>query len=480
MPLGLGALGFHAIINDRYGLEADVTYLANSLHAVDIASLVHPQTNLRKHLESGPSIMMRGEGIQVFDDTGRSFLDGAAGLWCASLGFAVERLAKVAYEQMKTLGYYHSYRQSSNRPAIELAEKLLAIAPVPMSRVMFQNSGSEANDTAIKLVWYFWHAQGKPQKRKIIARQMGYHGTTCASVSLSGKPDMHAEFGLPFDAFRHTDFPHYYRHHKNGETEEAYAGRLTDSLEQLILDEGPETVAAFWAEPVMGAGGGVLPPRGYFEKVQAILKKYDVLFVADEVICGFGRTGNMWGSQTFDLVPDMISCAKALSAGLQPISALLINQRVYEAMLAQSDKLGSFAHGTTYAGHPVAAAVALETLRIYEEMDVVGHVRQVEPVFLDRVGGLRDHPLVGDFRGCGLIGGLEIVRDKQTREIFPAALGVPARLDEAARRNGLILRFIGNRIAFSPPLIISAAEIEEMVRRLRKALDETARELGHA
>ena len=457
-----------------------MTHMPNSPHARDIASLVHPQTNLRKHLDVGPTIMTKGQGIRVFDDAGRDFIDGAAGLWCASLGFGVERLARVAYEQMKNIGYYHTYRHTSNTVAIDLAEKLLQIAPVPMARVLLQCSGSEANDTAIKLVWYYWTAMGKPERRKIIARHMAYHGSTCAAVSLSGKPDMHADFGLPFAPFKHTEFPHYYRLHKDGESEEQFSTRMAEALEKLILDEGPETIAAFWAEPVMGAGGGILPPRTYFAKIQAVLRKYDILFVADEVICGFGRTGNMWGSQTFDLQPDMISCAKVISAGLQPISAVLINQRVFDAMLSESDKLGNFAHGYTHAGHPVTAAVALETLKIYEEMDIVGHVRRVEPVFLGKLKALEAHPLVGDVRGCGLLAGLEIVQDKATRAAHPAALGVPARLEANARKHGLIARFIGNRIAFSPPLIITEAEVEEMVHRLALALDDTDAELRAA
>jgi 4-aminobutyrate--pyruvate transaminase len=428
---------------------------------------------LRKHLEHGPSIIVKGKGIYVYDDDGKEYLEGAAGLWCASLGFGVERLAKVAYDQMCNVGYYHVYRNSSNESAIELAAKLLELAPVPMSKVFFQCPGSEANDTAVKIVWYYWHAQDKPEKRKIIGRNMAYHGSTCAAASISGKPDMHQESGLPFDAFRHTEFPHYYRFQEAGETEEQFSTRMAEALEKLILDEGPETVAAFWAEPVMGAGGAVLPPKGYFQKIQAVLKKYDILFIADEVICGFGRTGNMWGSQTFKLQPDMISCAKALSAGLQPISALLLNERIFQALMIESDKVGHLAHGYTYGGHPVTTAVALETLKIYEEMDMIGHVRRVEPVFLSKMRALEGHPLIGEFTGVGLIGALEVVKDKKTREMFPAAAGVMATLDANAKKHGLILRLVGNRIAFSPPLIINETEIGEMARRLKLALDDT-------
>ena len=417
--------------------------------------------------------MTRGNGIFVYDDAGKEYLEAAAGLWCASLGFGVERLAKVAYDQMCKVGYYHIYRDTSNETAIELAAKLLEIAPVPMSKVFFQCSGSEANDTAVKIVWYYWHAMGKPERKKIIGRLHAYHGSTCAASSISGKPDMHFESGLPFNGFLHTEYPNYYRCQQGGESEEEFSSRMAASLEQLILEEGPETVAAFWAEPVMGAGGAVIPPAGYFEKIQAVLQKYDILFVADEVICGFGRTGNMWGSQTFSLKPDMVSCAKALSAGLQPISALMLNERVFQGLMTQSDKVGHLAHGYTYAGHPVTTAVALETLKIYDEMDVVGHVRNVEPTFVAEMTALEDHPLIGEFRGVGLIGALEVVKDKTAREPYPSETNVMGLLGANARKHGLILRLIGNRIAFSPPQIISSAEISEMAKRLKLALDDT-------
>jgi 4-aminobutyrate--pyruvate transaminase len=454
-----------------------MTYIPNSLEARDIASLVHMQTNLRRHLEEGPLVIARGEGCRVFDDSGRDYIESVAGLWCASLGFASERLAKVAYEQMRRLGYYHLYRHRSNEPAIELAETLLRIAPVPMARVVFQCSGSEANDTAIKLAWYYWHALGQPQRTKIIARSMGYHGNTCAAVSLSGKPDMHAGFGLPFAPFKHTEFPHYYRRHQPGETELEFSIRMAAALETLIETEGPDTIAAFFAEPVMGAGGAIVPPEGYFEKVQAVLRKYGILFVADEVICGFARTGKMWGSQTYRIQPDMVTSAKALSAAMQPISAVLINQRIHDAMLAQSDKYGNFAHGFTYAGHPVTAAVALEVQKIYAEIDIVGRAKRLGPVLQAELGRLRGHPIVGDVRGEGLILGMELMRDREKRIPFDGALNVGARMDAASKRHGLILRVVGDRLVFAPPLVIEAAEIEEIGERLERALDDVAQDL---
>ena len=452
-------------------------FLPNSPQARDMVSVLHPQTNARRHLDIGPTIMTHAQGVFVYDDAGKPFLDAGAGLWCASLGYNNERLAKVAYDAMRTLGYYQIFRHASHGPAIDLSEKLLSIAPVPMSKVLLQCSGSEANDSAVKLVWYHWDAQGKPEKRKIISRQGSYHGSTCVAISLTGKSEYHKGFGLPFDGFLYTDCPHYYRDARPGETEEEFSQRLTDSLEALILAEGPETVGAFWADPVQGSAGGLPPPAGYFAKIQKVLRKYDVLLIADEVICGFGRTGNMWGCQTYGIEPDMITCAKALSAAMQPISAVLMNERIFQSVVQQSEKHSAFVHGYTYAGHPVAASVALDTLRIYEETGMLEHVRKVEPVFLETMSALRDHPLVGDFTGVGLIGGVELVRDKATKADYPAETGLGARVDANARKHGLILRIAGNRIAFSPPLIISQDEIVEIGKRLRQTLDDTYREI---
>lgn len=445
---------------------------ANSAQARDIAYQVHPQTNLRLHQTEGPLVVERGEGAYVFDDAGRRYLEGMAGLWCASLGFSERRLAEVAYEQMKTLPYYHTFNGRSHPASIDLAEKLIEIAPAPMSKVLFQSSGSEANDTAIKLVWYYHNAIGKPKKKKIIGRTKGYHGTTAASVSLSGQALMHADFDLPLDRFRHTGQPHYYKLAEEGESEEAFAARMAESLESLILAEGPDTCAAFFAEPVQGAGGVIVPPPAYFEKVQAVLKKYDLLFVADEVICGFGRTGNRWGSETFGLEPDMLTCAKALSASYMPISALMISEPVFDAMVAESDKIGIFGHGYTYSGHPVTSAVALETLRIYEERDVLGHVRRVSPYFQSKLAALAEHPLVGDVSGVGLLVGLEIVRDKRTRESFDPAVKVGERIQRAALRHGLISRALGDRLALCPPLIIGEPHVDEIAGAVRSALDD--------
>jgi 4-aminobutyrate--pyruvate transaminase len=456
-----------------------MTLVPNSAAARDIAYHVHPQTNLRRHEKEGPVIISRGEGVYVYDDAGERYIETVAGLWCASLGFsASERIARVAYEQMRKLGYYHTYRHRAHEASIDLAEKLIQIAPVPMSKVLFQCSGSEANDTAIKLAWYYQASRGRPQKNKIIGRLQGYHGNTVAAVSLSGKPDMHADFGLPLPMMRHTEFPHYYKRAEPGETEEAFATRMAAALDKLIEDEGPDTVAAFFAEPVMGAGGVIVPPKTYFEKIQAVLRKHDVLFIADEVICGFGRTGNWWGSETFGLKPDMVSCAKALSAAYQPISAVLINDKIHQAMLAESDKLGSFAHGYTYAGHPVTTAVALEVLKIYEETDIVSRARRLGRRMVEGLKRYADHPLVGEVNGVGMMAAIEVVQGKATRANHLPAGSAGQVVDRVGRENGLVLRVIGDRIGFAPPLIINEAEIDDMLVRVGRTLDESHRELA--
>ncbi len=452
--------------------------MPNSAAARDIAYYVHPQTNLRRHAEVGPVVVSHGDGVYVVDENGQRYMETVAGLWCAALGFSAnERIAKVAYDQMRKLGYYHTYRHTAHEASIDLAEKLVQLAPVPMSKVLFQCSGSEANDTAVKLAWYYQAAMGRPEKNKIIGRERGYHGSTIAAVSVSGKPDMHADFALPLPMMRHTEYPHYYRGHFDGESEEEYATRMAEALETLILAEGPETVAAFFAEPVMAAGGAIVPPKTYFAKMQAVLKKYDVLFIADEVVCGFGRTGNWWGSQTFDLQPDMISCAKALSAAYQPISALLVNEKIYQAMLAQSDKLGAFAHGYTHAGHPVTTAVALEVIRIYEEMDITERAQRVGGHMIKGLQSFAEHPLVGDVRGVGILAGMELMQDKATRTPFEAGRA-GAVMDRIGRANGLILRVIGDRLAFAPPIVITEAEVDDMVEKLGRTLDQAYMELS--
>ena len=440
----------------------------------DLTFHLHPATNLRQVQTEGPLVIVRGEGVYVYDDEGRRYLEGMAGLWCASLGFSERRLADAAYRQMCELPFYHSFGGKVPAISAELAERLIRIAPAGMSRVLFANSGSEANDTAIKLAWYINIALGRPQKKTIISRQRAYHGVTIASGSLTGLAFAHTDFDLPIARILHADCPYYYRGARPGESEEAFAARLADALEAMILREGPDTVAAFFAEPVMGAGGVIIPPATYFDCIQPILRKYDILFVVDEVICGFGRTGNMFGTQTFDLKPDIITIAKALSAGYLPISASLVSGKLYEVLLGQSDKLGIFGHGYTYSSHPVPAAVALETLKIYEERDIVAQVRRVGPRLQTGIRSYADHPLVGEARGIGLIGAVELVRNKTTKESFDPKAGVAAHLVRRAQHHGAILRNMpGDIVAFSPPLVITEGEIDDLLTCFSKALDDT-------
>ena len=447
----------------------------NSASSRDVSYVLHPYTNLELHQSAGPQIITRGEGIYVEDEEGKKYIEGMAGLWCASLGFGEERLVKAAERQMRTLPFYHVFASKSHLPVIDLAEKLIAMSPLPMSKVFFANSGSEATDTVVKLVWYYNNAQGRPKKKKIISRQRAYHGVTVAAASMTGLPFNHRDFDLPIDRIIHADCPHYYRNGLPGESEQAFSERLAVNLEKLIEDEGPDTVAAFIAEPVMGAGGVIVPPKGYFEAIQPILKKYDILFIADEVICGFGRTGNMFATETYNLQPDMITMAKALSAAYTPISAVMLNKQVADVVYENSGKIGSFGHGFTYSAHPMSAAVALETLSIYEERDIVSHVRSVMGHFQNGLQALAEHPLVGEARGLGLLGGIELVEDKASKKNFAPNLSVGPSVAARCLEHGLIVRSLpGDIITLCPPLVILEAEVDMLLARLRIALDEIA------
>ena len=446
----------------------------NSAAARDVAHTLHPYTDLVAHESVGPMVISRGKGIRVWDEDGKDYIESVAGLWCASLGFDNERLAKAAYDQMRILPFYHSFTAKSHGPLIELSEMLTARAPLEDARVIFSNSGSEANDTAIKMAWYYNNALGRPAKKKIIGRLKGYHGITIGSASLTGLPTNHRSFDLPLPGFIHTMTPHYYHGAVEGESEEAFATRCATELEALILAEGADTIAAMFAEPVMGAGGVLLPPATYFEKICAVLQKHDILLVADEVICGFGRTGNYWGTQTFNVQPDIITCAKALSAAYLPISATIVSQKVFRPIAEESHRLGTFGHGYTYSGHPVPAAVAIEALKIYDEIGIVDHVRSVGPYMQSELRRrFEGHELVGEIRGIGMIGAIELVADKATKANFDPALKMAYRWTKLGEAHGVICRGLPNdSLAFSPPLIITEPEIDEMLDRVARALDD--------
>ena len=438
----------------------------------DVETLIHPYTNLDAHRTEGPMILETGQGIYVRDSEGKQYIEGMAGLWCTSLGYGNEELIEAAREQLSKLSFTHIFGGKSHDTAIALAEKLKEISPAPASKIFFSCSGSEANDTQIKLTWYYNNARGLPKKKKIISRQRGYHGVTIATASLTGLPANHADFDLPIDRILHTGCPHHYRLAEEGESEDEFATRLASELDELIQQEGPDTVAAFIAEPVMGAGGVVVPPESYFRKIQDVLNKYDILFIADEVICGFGRTGEMFGSQTFGMKPDTITVAKALTSAYAPLGAITVSEDVYQAMLDESRKIGVFGHGYTYSGHPLSTAIGLKTLEIYERDNIVGHVKSVAPVFQSRLNALASHELVGEARGVGLIGGVELVADKATKKAFDPKQGVAAMASRMCQDEGLIVRAIASEtLAMCPPLIITADEINEMFDRLERGLD---------
>jgi 4-aminobutyrate--pyruvate transaminase len=444
----------------------------SNLAVRDVETLIHPYTQLASFRETGPLVLERGEGVWVYDTEGKPYIEGMAGLWCTALGYSNLELVEAAREQMMKLPFSHLFSGRSHDPAIELAEKLKEIAPMPVSKIFFCSSGSEANDTQVKLVWYMNNALGLRGKKKIIARLRGYHGVTVASASLTGLPANHTDFDLPIANILHTSCPHYYRFGQDGETEEEFSGRMATELEEQILREGPDTVAAFMAEPVMGAGGAIMPPHGYFERIQAVLDKYDVLFIADEVITGFGRLGMPFGSEKLGIRPDTLSFAKAVTSAYLPLGGVMIPEAMYQAMLDESRKIGTFGHGFTYSGHPVAAAVAIKTLDIYRRERVFEEVARKEPLFQRRLSALADHPLVGEARGIGLIGGLEIVADKRSKAQFDPKQGVAAKTVGFAQAEGLIVRsLMGDRIAICPPLVIKDAEIDEMFDRLARALD---------
>ena len=442
-----------------------------SLAAKDLEHLLHPVTPLPAHHEKGPNLRMRGEGVYVYDEHGKQYLEGLAGLWCTALGYGEEELARVASETMRNLSYAQLFGGVSHEPAILLAEKLKSMVPFNAGRVFFGLSGSDANDTQIKLMRYYHNLIGKPEKKQIIARVGGYHGTGIGSGSLTGLPPFHKHFDLPLPQILHTDRVHYYRDHEEGESEEAYTNRILGNLNQLIRREGADSIAAFIAEPITGAGGVNVPPVGYFDKLKPILDENDILFIDDEVICGFGRTGKAFGIENFPIEPTTMSVAKALSSAYLPISAVIIPEFMYEVFKEVRDS-PTFGHGFTYSGHPVCCAVALRTLEIYEERDIYAKAAKTGEVMQARMAGLANHPLVGEVRGKGLLGGVELMADANKRTPFDTSMGVGAMVCERAYERGLAVRPLGDVIAICPPLVISETQVHELFDKLTAALDD--------
>ena len=436
----------------------------------DIETVIHPYTNLARHRETGPIILNEGRGIYLYDDKGRRYIEGLAGLWCTALGYGNEELVEAAASAMRKLSYSSVFTGKSHDAVIELSEKLKELAPCPASKVLFGGSGSEANDMQIKLTWYMNNALGRPKKKKIISRQRAYHGVTVATASLTGLPWVHADFDLPIANILHTSCPHYYRYAETGESEDEFTDRMAKNLDDLIQREGPDTVAAFIAEPIMGAGGVIIPPASYFPKINAVLARYGVRYIADEVICGFGRTGNWFGTTTMGMTPSSISMAKAITSAYFPMGAITIEEELYQAMLDESRKIGTFGHGYTYTAHPVGCAVSLKTLEIYERIDIIGHVRKVAPAFARRIAKFAGHPLVGDVRARGFLGAIELVADKATKRAFDPKKAVGAMAADILQEQGLLVRAMGDTIAFCPPLVITEAEIDEMFDIVEKGM----------
>lgn len=444
-----------------------------------MSAVLYPSTNLAAVEQL---VIDRGEGVYVYDKAGKRYLEGLAGLWCTALGYGNRELIETAEQAMSKLSFTHLFGGKSHQPGIDLAAKLADMVPVDNARVFFGNSGSDANDTHIKILRYLSNVTGRPEKRKIITRERAYHGVTVAAGSLTSLPVNLAHFDPPLDALGilRTDSPYYYRDRKDNESEAAFVDRVAANLERLILDEGSETIAAMICEPVTGASGVIVPPAAYYEKIQAVLRKYDILFWADEVITGFGRTGEIFGSTAMGIEkPAMMTVAKQLSSAYFPISASIIRGDMYEALVEPSSRVGMFGHGYTYSGHPVGCSIALKALEIYERDGIYEHAATVGRYLQRRLREFADHEIVGDVRGVGLIGAVEIVADKTSRQPFdPSAIGYLAK---TAQDHGLIGRALaGTTFAVCPPLVISCEQVDELVTILGRALDETAAHLGRA
>jgi len=449
--------------------------MTTNLAALDRHYLFHPSTDLCQVRKGEALIWTRGHGIHVEDQHGRRYLEGMAGLWCTALGYGEPELARVAAEQIETLCYGPLFAARANEPSIRLAAKLAEWVPIEGARFLFGCSGSDANDTQIKLLRYYFNVTGQPQRKKILSRIGSYHGTTLATAALTGLKPFHAHFDLPGSDVIHLTEPHYFRQGRPGESEAEFTARLVAELEYVIAREGGETLAALIAEPLMGAGGLIIPPAGYYQAIQPILKRHGILFIDDEVVCGFGRTGQPFGCQTFGIEPTTMTLAKALSSAYQPISAVAVPPFMYEAIEQAAAEVGLFGHGLTYSGHPVAAAVALRNLELMEERGIMAHAVRMGELLQARLAPLAEHGLVGNLRGIGLIAGLELVRDKNRRERFAPSDKIAFRVAAACLDQGLIVRALpGDTIAICPPLIIDEAGIDELVGKLEAALEVTA------
>lgn len=431
-----------------------------------------PFSDYKQLKEVGPRIITRSSGVYLWDSEGHKILDGMSGLWCVAIGYGREELADAAAKQMRELPYYNLFFMTAHPPVLELAKVISEIAPEGMNHVFFTGSGSEGNDTMLRMVRHYWAIKGQPNKKTIISRVNGYHGSTVAGASLGGMTYMHEQGDLPIPGIVHIPQPYWFG--EGGDmTPDEFGIWAAEQLEKKILELGVDNVGAFIAEPIQGAGGVIVPPDSYWPKIKEILDKYDILFVADEVICGFGRTGEWFGSDFYGLKPDMMTIAKGLTSGYIPMGGLIVRDEV----VAVLNEGGDFNHGFTYSGHPVAAAVALENIRILREERIVERVKaETAPYLQKRLRELSDHPLVGEVRGVGLLGAIELVKDKATRERYTGK-GAGMICRTFCFENGLIMRAVGDTMIIAPPLVISFAEIDELIEKARKCLDLTLAQL---
>jgi len=442
---------------------------------LDTAHHLHPFTDYKALGKKGSRIITRAEGVYLWDSDGNKILDGMAGLWCVNIGYGRKELVEAGCRQLETLPFYNNFFQTTHPPAVELAALLAEVTPAGLNHVFFTNSGSEANDTMVRMARRYWDLMGKPWRHIIISRENAYHGSTMAGASLGGMAPMHAQGGLPIPGIEHIGEPYWYK--LGGElTPDEFGLKAARRLEKRINEVGPDNVAAFIAEPVQGAGGVIVPPDTYWPEITRICEKHGILLVVDEVICGFGRTGEWFGSDYYGLKPDLMPMAKGLSSGYLPIGGVMVSDRVSEVFI---DKGGEFFHGYTYSGHPVAAAVAVENIRLLRDEGIIERVRdETAPYFQKRLRELADHPLVGEVRGIGMLGAIELVRDKQGRKAFENEGDVGGRCRDHCFENGLVMRAVLDSMILSPPLVITPVQMDELFDKARRCLDLTARDLG--
>jgi adenosylmethionine-8-amino-7-oxononanoate aminotransferase len=451
--------------------------IANSWEERDQRNVFHGFTDLQTLNSNGPVVLTHGEGIFVHDVNGNTYMDANSGLWNSVAGFNHPGLTEAMVAQTRKFPGYHAFFGRISDSTVALSERLISVSPFESGKVFYTNSGSEANDTSVKMLWMLNRRKGNPQRRKIITRKNAYHGVTVVTASMTGK-DYNEEFGLPLPGFLHADCPHYWRFGLDGESEAEFTTRMARNLEELIIKEGADTIAGFFAEPVMGAGGVIPPPAGYFEAIRQILRKYDIPLVADEVICGFGRTGEMWGSTKYNMEPDIIIASKCITAGFFPMGAIILSQEFADELKAVSEEAGEFPHGFTTGGHPVGSAVALKAIDVIENEGLLENVQKVGPYFQQRLRELGEHKYCGEARGVGLMGALELVADQETKEAFPGELALSERIANKALANGLICRPLGAAVVLGPPFIITERQIDDLFSNLEKTMSEVFADVG--